>query len=195
MEVEQKVLLLKHKEALEAQFALDNIGKTNSCQQCNTAIANCKATQPPEVYRQEVPNPIMVASCSKVVDDCQATISFYFNFAKSMNLPGTEQSDELDFSSPAPINAFLKQVFSQLGHLDMEEECTADEDKRSSSFRDKIFQRFALLFYFSHYLASQLNLITQTHSVCGRVLEQKSVALASLQATREELVTAYEAEK
>ena len=53
----------------------------------------------------------MLAACNKVLDDSQSTMSFYFNFSKERNLPETEDRDELDFSNPASINAFLKKIF------------------------------------------------------------------------------------
>ena len=49
-----------------------------------------------------------------------------------MNLPGTEESDEIDFSSPASILAFLKKIFGQLTDLDNKEKCEVDSERRSS---------------------------------------------------------------
>ena len=76
-----------------------------------TAIERCHQEQPSEVFNVERPNTLMLANCNKVLDDSQSTMSFYFNFSKEKNLPGTEDSDELDFSNPASINAFLKKIF------------------------------------------------------------------------------------
>ena len=76
-----------------------------------TAIERCRQEQPSEVFKVEQPNTTMLAACNKVLDDSQSTMSFYFNFSKERNLPETEDRDELDFSNPASINAFLKKIF------------------------------------------------------------------------------------
>lgn len=112
MREEQNMILQKHKEALQFEFDLNKIERTNSCRHCQSAIEKCKASEPSEVYRQEQPNPMMIGHCKKVIDDCQATISHYFNFAKQMKLSGNDVSDEPDFSTPAAINTFLKKVFT-----------------------------------------------------------------------------------
>ena len=53
----------------------------------------------------------MLTNCNKVLDDSQTTMAQYFDFTKSNNLPGSAESDQLDFSSPASINAFLMKIF------------------------------------------------------------------------------------
>ena len=74
----------------------------------------------------------MLANCNKILDDSQSTMSYYFNLCKSENLPGVEESDQLDFSSPASINAFLKKTFGQLTDLDIKEQVESDSDRISS---------------------------------------------------------------
>lgn len=178
---------------LETKFEADHIEQKSNCKQCLDAIRSCYAQHPSSMFNSEPPNANMLQSCNKVLDDCQSTIAFYFNLAKQMKLPGAHESDELDFSSPASILAFLKKLFGQLIVLDKRECCEADEDKRSSIFRDKIFQRFALLFYFNHALASEANKLAQTHSECGSVLETQQIALAAKERALIDLKSVLEA--
>ena len=55
--------------------------------------------------------------------------------------------------------------------MDMKEGCVREEDRRSVVFRDKIFQRFSLFYYYSDYLATQANKMAE------RVKEQEKIIL------------------
>ena len=104
------------------------------------------------------------------------------------------ESEKLDFTSPASIFAFTKKVFGMLRKCDEEEMCERDEDKRSSVYRDKIFQRFALLFYYSHYLATCATTAADSQTQCSQLLETMSVARASIEQTHKEQRSIFEGE-
>ena len=99
--------------------------------------------------------------------------------AKSFNLEGIEESEQADFSSPASIMAFTKKIFYQLKQMDEEEKCQIEDDKRSTVFRNKIFQRFSLLFYYSHFLATAATSQAEIHSQCGPIIDQLHIASAA----------------
>ena len=82
------------------------------------------------------------------------------------------EDNQLDFSSPASIFAFTKKLFTQLSTLDQKTNpYQQTPTNRSEVFRDKIFQRFSLLYYYNHALAEYANKISETHAECGQALE------------------------
>ena len=114
-------------------------------QSCCVTCAEAKEKYQTELAENQIKplNSNVLASCGKVRDDCQTLISHYFNMQQSME---REQQNEyefeqevLDLANPTAINAFCKKIFHWLVQLDEKEGCRKDEDKRSATFRDKIF--------------------------------------------------------
>ena len=113
-------------------------------------------------------------------------MSHFFNLTKQMNLPDTHESDQLDFSSPASILAFTKKLFTQMQTIDQKEPGSS-EAKRSEVFRDKIFQRFSLLYYYNHALSQQANNLAATYGECKAALEAQRIALDAKDQAKGEL--------
>ena len=80
--------------------------------------------------------------------------------------------EEVSFSSPKMILDFLKSVFEQLSQSDEQEKCESEEDKRASTFQDKVFMRFALMHFYMHQLATLHRTTVETHQHCGNQVEK-----------------------
>ena len=63
--------------------------------------------------------------------------------------------------------------------MDELEQCDSDDDKRSTQFRVKIFEKFALLFYYIHYVGTQMRQAIEKHSHCGKHIENSFKALSA----------------
>ncbi len=105
---ENAIALKMHKQSAESKIRTDAITKTNSCETCSNAVEIC---QDDHIAVKPL-NTKLLTNCGKVVDDCISLFSSYLKLAKEMELEGTSESDELDFSGPAAIKAFCMKTFS-----------------------------------------------------------------------------------
>lgn len=48
--------------------------------------------------------------------------------------------------------------------LDKSEGCTEEDDKRESGLIQSVFQRFALLYYYSYYLTETIDQLKEIHT-------------------------------
>lgn len=104
-----------------------------------------------------------------------------------MQLEGASEASTLDFSNSLAIFAFCKQMYQALAKCDENEQCTRDEDRRSIQFMHKLFQRFSLLYFYGHKLATEANSFAKRVEETEKVIEDYKIAMAAQEGMRAEL--------